>query len=705
MPSPASTARSEPDGILAPGRNCWRREPAGRLAFLVDGAAYFAAVAAAVERAERSILILGWDLHSRVRLRRDDRAGESPRELGALLDAAARRPGLHVNVLDWDFAFFYALERELLPAYTFGWRTHRRVHFRLDGDHPVGASHHQKLVVVDDRVAFVGGIDLAAARWDTPEHRACDPRRVDPGVGRYPPFHDVQVAVDGAAAAALGDLARERWRRATGRRLPRPVVSGDPWPSDLGTDVEDVAVAIARTEPAWRGRPEVREAEALWVDAIASARRWIYIETQYLTADRAAVALAERLGEADGPEVVIVTPRQCSGWLEESTMGVLRARLVERLRAADRFDRLRIYCPVVPGKDAAAAVVAVNVHSKVLCVDDRLARVGSSNCTNRSMGFDTECDVAIEANGDERVADAVASLRDRLLGEHTGVPASRVAEAIAAAGSLTAAVDTLRGGPRTLLPLEPAIAPWVDDVLPDTSFVDPKRPGNFERLFSEILVGDASESWRRRLVRVVAVLALLGALGASYAWPPIGDAVRRAVLHGDVASADPAGALAVVAAFTAAATLMVPVTALTVGAALVFGLRDGFAYALASALASAAVTYAAGRLLPPRLLGAIVGPRLRALMRRLAGRGVLAVATVRLEAAAPFGLVNLVAGAVRMPPAAFALGTLVSLVPGTFLMSAAAVHFRDLLRGPGLAGMTLAAGGIAVVLILLRWRR
>ena len=699
-------ARPEPDGILAPGRNCWRIERAGRLAFLVDGAAYFAAVAAALERAERSILILGWDLHSRVRLRRDDCAGDTPQELGPLLDAAvACRPGLHVNVLDWDFAFLYALEREFLPAYAFGWRTHRRVHFRLDGDHPVGASHHQKLVVIDDRIAFVGGIDLAAARWDTPEHRADDTRRRDPGVGRYAPFHDVQAVLDGAAAAALGDLARERWRRATRRRLPVPAVGSDPWPPGLVPDVEDVAVAIARTEPPFRSRPAVREVESLWLDAIASARRWLYIETQYLTADRIGDALAGRLQEPAGPEVVIVTPRRCSGWLEEGTMGVLRARLLQRLRAADRFGRLRVYCPVVPGGDTEEAVVAVNVHSKILCVDDRLARVGSSNCTNRSLGFDTECDVALEATGDARVEQAVAGLRNRLLGEHLGVRPARLASATAESGSLAAAVESLRGGARTLLPLEPDVPAWVEDVLPDASFVDPKRPGNFERLFQDILVGDARESLRRRLVRFSALVVLLGALGAAYAWPPIGDAVRRAVLHGEVASADPSGAFAVIAAFTAAATLMVPVTALTVGAALVFGLREGFGYALAGALASAAVTYVAGRVLPPRVLGAIVGPRLAGLMRRLAGRGVLAVATVRLEAAAPFGLVNLVAGAVRMSPGAFALGTLISLVPGTFLMAAAAVHFRDLLHSPGLARVTVAAVCTAVVVILLRWRR
>jgi len=339
MPSPASTARPEPDGILAPGRNCWRREPAGRVAFLVDAAAYFAAVAAAVERAERSILILGWDLHSRVRLRRGGNASQA--ELGALLDAAARRPGLHVNVLR------LGLRVLLCPRA----RAAAGVHLRLAdaSTGPLSARRRSSGWCLAPSEAGRRRRSRRVRRrhrpgrgaLDTPEHRADDPRRVDPGVGQYPPFHDVQVALDGAAAAALGDLARERWRRATGRRLPRPVVRGDRWPSELVPDVRDVAVAIARTEPAWRDRPEIREAEALWLDAIAAARRWLYVETQYLTADRIGAALAARLGEADGPEVVIVTPRECSGWLEESTMGVLRARLVERLRAADRFGRLR----------------------------------------------------------------------------------------------------------------------------------------------------------------------------------------------------------------------------------------------------------------------------------------------------------------------------------------------------------------------------
>ena len=113
-----------------------------------------------------------------------------------------------------DFSIIYTFEREPMPAVNFGWRSHRRLHFALDGEHPVGASHHQKVVVIDDRVAFAGGMDLTFARWDTSEHRPNDPRRKlgDGNIAR--PMHDVQVAASGGTARALGDLFRARWQGA-----------------------------------------------------------------------------------------------------------------------------------------------------------------------------------------------------------------------------------------------------------------------------------------------------------------------------------------------------------------------------------------------------------------------------------------------------------------------------------------------------------
>src|SRR5688500_2667433 len=169
----------------------------------------------------------------------------------------------------------FALDRETVPFFGQDWRRHPRVHFRMDGSHPVGASHHSKIVVIDDNLAFTGGLDLAKGRWDTPEHRAEDPRRADFNGAFLPPHHDAQVAVQGEAAAALGEIVRTRWWSSTGHRLrPPPARAAERWPEGLTPDLNDIKVAIARTEPAYSGIKEVREIEKLFQDSIEAARRW-----------------------------------------------------------------------------------------------------------------------------------------------------------------------------------------------------------------------------------------------------------------------------------------------------------------------------------------------------------------------------------------------------------------------------------------------
>ncbi|MEO8536856.1 MAG: hypothetical protein ABI533_04965 [Betaproteobacteria bacterium] len=160
--------------LLQPGRNCWRVERAERLAFLVDGAEYFGAVRATLANARQSIFILGWDIDSRMRLVPEGAGDGLPEPLGDFLNAiVTRNRRLRGYVLSWDFAMLYAMEREWLPIFKLDGRTHRRLSFRLDDQHPVGASHHQKVIVVDDAVAFVSGYDLTRCRYDT---RACAQR-------------------------------------------------------------------------------------------------------------------------------------------------------------------------------------------------------------------------------------------------------------------------------------------------------------------------------------------------------------------------------------------------------------------------------------------------------------------------------------------------------------------------------------------------
>jgi phosphatidylserine/phosphatidylglycerophosphate/cardiolipin synthase-like enzyme len=313
----------------------------------------------------------------------------------------------------------------------------------------------------------------------------------------------VQIAVEGDVAAALGELARERWHRATGRRLRPPEPAYDVWPAHVRADLENVPVAIARTEPEHDGRSAVEEVARLHVEAIAAAKHCIYIESQYLTATVIADALAARLEADEGPSIIIVAPAACSGWLEDATMGRGRACLLERLRTADRHGRLRVYAPTLAGADSPL----LNVHSKVTIIDDAMVRIGSANMSNRSMGLDTECDLAIESRGDPRIVAAIRAFRERLLAEHLGVTRAEVGDMLDAAGSLGAAIDRLRvSGGRTLEPLETSVSDWPDPMAPAVALLDPERP----MMPQEMLVG-AFRSRASKLF-VGAFLAVLGAV-------------------------------------------------------------------------------------------------------------------------------------------------------------------------------------------------
>src|SRR5436305_10428230 len=210
-------------GILRPGDNCWRVEHASRAAVLIDAAAYFSALRDAFRRARRSVFIVGWDLDSRTRLAGDDCSADDGWPLTLrefLIRMVEERPELTIYLLAWDFAILYALERDPFPSLKLGWQTPDQIRFRLDNVLPAGASHHQKIVVIDDALAFSGGMDLTVPRRDTSEHQSDNAHRRDPSGAPYAPFHDVQMAVDGAAARALAELVRQRWQRATGEHVP-----------------------------------------------------------------------------------------------------------------------------------------------------------------------------------------------------------------------------------------------------------------------------------------------------------------------------------------------------------------------------------------------------------------------------------------------------------------------------------------------------
>jgi phospholipase D1/2 len=679
--------------LLRAERDYWVRERARRAAFLVDAEAYFAAFRDACLRAESVIRIIGWDIHSRTRLVPDEPEDGLPAELGPFFDALLRRRrGLRIDILIWDFAMIYSIEREGLPLLNRQWSRHRRLRLRFAADHPIGAAHHQKIAIIDDCLAFVGGIDLTMRRWDTSSHRPDDPRRVDPYGEPYPPFHDIHMAVEGEIVASLSQLARERWRRAAGDPVPPVRDAGERWPRTLAPDLEHIPVAVARTEPDHGGRAEVREVQNLWLNAIAAARHSLYIETQYLTAAKIADAIVARLAEPACPEIVIVLPRECHGWLEQTALADCQARIIGRLRASDPHGRLRCYYPVAAGADADSEDEHwIRVHSKALVVDDRLLRIGSSNLSNRSMGVDTECDLAIEAE-DESTRRAIALFRDRLLGEHLGRAPEEIAASVAAHG-IIGAIKRLGGAGgyqlrevRAELPDDPAEFAMIEaECLRQSNPFDPERPIRPESFLDDFL---PEMPGRKRLVLSLAgsILAALAFAGLVAAWhfTPL---AQLFTLEGLVAEADhlqgsPLLPLFVVATFVVGGFALVPVMLLIAASGVAFGPLLGFLYAAAGAFASAAVGFFAGRIVGRETVRRLAGNRLNRISRRLAAHGLVTVTVLRLLPVAPYVLVNLVAGAMQVRFRDFIAGTVLGMTPGIIVMTLVGVSAGEVMHRP-----------------------
>lgn len=696
---------------LDPGKTCWSVKAATQVQLLVDAAPYYEQLRRLCLSARHSIYLLGWDIDSRTPLHGEKPPEDGlPTELLPFLKALLERtPSLNIHILSWDFAVLYMWERQALPSYRFAWEGHDRLTFRMDDCHPAGASHHQKMVVLDDAVAFCGGIDLTLARWDTNTHVASDPRRTTPDGKTHDPMHDAQLGVAGPIARKLGELFRERWQCSQEEALVPP----PPVDLNLGdAEMLNVDVGISRTM--YREKADsIAEIEALTIAAIRQAKKNIYIENQYLSSAVVGQALYESLSQPQGPEIVLVLPKAESGWLEQESMGLLKQRLLARLRKADAAKRLRVLYPFVPGSNGTST--GVYVHSKLMFVDDDFAKVGSSNLSNRSMRLDTECDLAIEANGNPQTRKAIAHWRARLLAEHLGIGVEEVEEGLSARG-LLGYLDGVTSHERGLAPVpETAITdPTFDFSVYDGVVSDPEKP-----LSADVLLGQAMPERQRRLVRstlavytVAAVLILGGLVAAKLGWlSPQFSAVMtwfHSRLEPHLNSLP--GWLGMGVATILAASLFVPLSLIMATVCVLAPGWPAFAILYLGALSASMATYWMGRsFLETLLFIPWIQRRAEKLRPRLRHGGFLAVLIARLVPAGSFTLINLVAGALRIPFPAYALANAVGLLPGIVLMSLLSGRFAAYWRHATFTNAAIAVlamagllGGFALIGYLVR---
>ena len=309
------------------------------------------------------------------------------------------------------------------------------------------------------------------------------------------------------------------------------------------------------------------------------------------------------------------------------------------------------------------------------------------------MGTDTECDLAIEAaNGAERRA--IADVRSRLIADHCGVGASDVAQVLQETGSLIVAAERLSRNGHSLQPVQDGDPQAADLASYIETVADPEQPIAADAFFAAVFGNDH----RRGAPFVKLALGAALTLGLALAWryTPLAAWADPEIVRRTLAAfaQNPWAPVVAISAFLVAGLLAFPVTILIAATAAAFGPGPGLLYATVGVLVSAAITYALGARLGREALRSVLGPRLNRIRRRIARRGILAVATIRLVPLAPFTVVNLVAGASAIRPVDFLAGTLLGMLPGLIVLSLLGHQVMRILMEPTLGDIALLVAAI-----------
>ena len=486
--------------ILKSGSNCMGIFQTRETGVLIDACDYYRAFYHAAAKAKSYLLLAGWQFDSEVRLLRGDDEREAASEvrfldfLELLCDA---NPQLEIYILAWDFSAVFSLEREWFQNIIFNWTTNARIHYHFDSVHASGATHHQKFVIADGAIAFVGGMDICSSRWDDRRHLKENPERVDIDGTLYGCYHDIQSYHTGPVVKVLLDLFVKRWADSGGEALKLPTADGvTSFIPAQAFHLPSQQVAISRTQAhtPQTGQKQIHEIRHLFVDAIMSADRLVYLENQYFSSQAIYWSLIARMTLPDRPriQIVMMLPDRLP-LTEELFLGLPQMKMIRSLQqvAEKTGHTLNVYSSAQLDHGNRKMTF---IHSKLLLIDDRFLTVGSANATNRSMGLDTELNVSWEAdNPDEQgeLVTAIRRLRASLLAEHAGLYGSNEEQRFENVNSLTRHLDCLVDDHEARLcryQPDPSLekSDWPDALEPVARVVDPEKPIDNEYIYESL---------------------------------------------------------------------------------------------------------------------------------------------------------------------------------------------------------------------------
>jgi phosphatidylserine/phosphatidylglycerophosphate/cardiolipin synthase-like enzyme len=501
--------------ILNPGRNCKGIYGVTDSGLLIDGRNYYKAFYETAEKAEQSIFIMGWQFDSEVHLLRGHDAKGKHQDvdmIGFFNRLCNENPSLNIYILAWDYSILFALEREWFQKWIFRLNTHERVHFLFDNVHAVGASHHQKLAIIDGTLAFTGGMDICSNRWDDRRHISDNPYRIDVNGKPYGSYHDVQAFLTGSAVHELSDIFRRRWEIAGGKTISLPLDRNDAIrvPEDF-VPVYAHNIAISRTQAKTLApvQESIREIRNLYIDAISQAEKLIYIENQYFSSQAIYEALKNRIKYEGRPklEIILILPEKPKAFVEEVSLGMAQIKILKTLEEMAKQYGHGLGMYYVTPNNGAGDAENTYIHSKILIVDNAFLTVGSANTTNRSMGLDSELNVAWEAENSNNtdLAESIQNIRFNLLTEHVGVDCRDISEdSLRSPEGIVSCLNTIAGREKCRLRhIDPETyfsqSAWFQELQPQDLTIDPEVPILEENMY-EIISHDQAGLFAKGLV-------------------------------------------------------------------------------------------------------------------------------------------------------------------------------------------------------------
>lgn len=640
---------------------------------LIDYDNYYKALHSAIVKAEKSIFLIGWDIDSRIELVRGAEAETThvPRTFYDLIIwKAQENPDLQIYLNRWDFSMFFASKRELFQGQKWRKTNLKNIHFVMDGRTTVWGCHHQKIAVIDDVVAFSGGMDVTQGRWDRRQHHVTnkfrDSTSPDEAIKETCPFHDIHCVFAGETVADIADWVRKRWTIATGNapidRCPT-IDDGLPsqWPDTVDPHFENIALAQARTMPHTFWTRQIEEILPLLLQEIRQAEQFIYIENQYLCNMQIAEALYHQLKTHPDLKILMISSYDPNGYLEKIAMWGGRIRFLAMLQAdEDTRDRVLVTYPICVEKKGS---VTIRIHSKIMVIDDRLLHIGSANLNNRSMGFDTEYDIALKATTETHKTQITAT-RDDLIREHTGHTPETIAKIIKGDLPLNHLEGTKPGSRQHLIQVN-------DDIFRTSPFVrfltliaDPRRP-----FFYTIMTSPFARFLRKKAMVIAAVLFAIG-LALLWTLTPISQYTDTEMLREylQMIRGSPFAPLWLVGLYILCALIFFPVTVLSGAVILLFGGLLGFVYATIGGVIGALVGYGVGYKAGLKRLRKTF-PKVDKTVNAVHESGVIGMTVIRMIPIAPFSVVNMVLGAINVPVGTFIAGTVLGMASGKVILA------------------------------------